>query len=243
MSSSLKAYKELIDDVYKNKVLNCKDCQGLNPSCHCMTYFEKIAAIANARIPYKFRYASLDKFVMKQDFEEIQNVEKYMRHLKTMYEQGMGMWISGKLKTGKSLIICSVLVQAIEQGYSAYYLEVNDFYRLQEIRYSEDTSKYQKKMKVLYDVDFLAIDGLGLGISGGKPAGKLALAHMFQQRIDAKKPTIIGSLAKEIENMEAISQEFASLIPEGCPIIVTLMNEGFVQEESRKKRSFFEKLP
>lgn len=243
MSASQIEYKKLIAEFYQKKVKNCQACQGLNPTCHCMEKFEKLCAIANARIPFKLRYAKIEDFVVESDIEEKQIVQKYIKHIGEMRRRGIGMWIHGDPKTGKTFLMCSILTGAIESGFSAYYLDVNEFYRIQEIRYSDQNENYRKKMTILHRTDFLAIDGFGFTAQGGKPAGKAALANLFQQRIDAKKPTLLGSIMSDLKDLSMISPELSSLTQEGCPIEVSLSGSDFVEQEALAKKSFFKSLP
>lgn len=244
MSASVQLYKNLIAEIYEKKVLTCPLCHGMDPDCICMKKFQKLCDIANAKIPYKFRYARTDKFIVAHDAESKQKVNKYIYNLGIMRKEGMGMWIAGGPQAGKTLLICSILVGAIQSGFSSYYLELNEFYRLQEIRYSDDSSKYQNTLITLNDTDFLAIDGIGMGVQGAKQASKQALAHLLKQRLDAKRPTIIGSVATDLRGLAMISSELPALIIEGCPIEVMLSgDQAYIEAEAKKKQTLFENLP
>lgn len=242
MSASQLAYKKLIDEYYTNKVRGCPECEGLNPECHCMNRFLLLCKIAQTNIPFKFRYAKVDKF-SPNDGDKIskKDIEKYINNLETVSQQGIGLLFSGSVSSGKTLLICAILIAAIKKNLSAYYIDINDFFRLQEMRYSDQSDKYQKKIKHLNEADILAIDGIGFGIQG-KTASKQALAYLFQDRILAKKVTFIGSTVKDLTELSIITPDFPDLVKEGCPKEICLTGQDFIEQEHEKKKQFFDNL-
>lgn len=243
MHASQQRYKSLVDEVYEKKVKGCPECRGVNPDCVCMKQFQLLCDTATSNIPYQFRYAHLNQFqTIGLKDQEKQQAEKYIRNLKEIKEKKCGLWISGDPQSGKTLVTCAILRGALEQGFSAYYLNLNEFYQIHEMKFTDRSETFHKKLQKMHSVDFFALDGLELGIHGAKQATKAALAQIIDERTKADNITIISTALKDPAQLSQITPELGTIVRTACPLQLELVESQFVNDEIQRKQNFFNAL-
>lgn len=242
----MQPYQAMVKDVYENKVLKCSKCSGLSLTCKCRVAFEILCSIISANIPYNFRFAKTDQYVLEKNASERKQIEKYIKNIRKIKQEGWGLHISGGPLTGKTLLICAVLISAIKSKLTAYYIELSDYFQIQELKYSADESDrnhHYNVTKKLKEAAIVAIDGIGTGIQGAKPASRQSVTDLFKERTNAGLPTIIGTNDKE-DALKSISSEFPVLVNSGCPIVVRLSTvDEYIASEILKKQSAFDDMP
>jgi len=76
--------------------------------------------IQRANIPPKYRDKDFKDFV-EQNQLAYQKVTDYCKHLKSAKSKGIGIYFVGPSGTGKTLLACSILKEAVRQGYTGYF--------------------------------------------------------------------------------------------------------------------------
>lgn len=237
MSASEQEYVQALIRCHK-KIRECPNCLGgvttQGIECVCKKKFDHLNSIYQAGIPYKMKNASLSQFFVKSDDKNIESLEAYLHFIDKMYQERTNLWIAGGTGSGKSLLICATLLKAIKSGYSSYYMDISEFYRLQEIRFSkisEEKYRYQNKLDFFGSVDFLAIDGIGLGSPRSREFGREALIELIKERLDANRIMVLGTISSEDKELATIYRELPNILKANFLSITLTGTDEYIQKK------------
>lgn len=123
----------------------CKNCRIMNKAIH---------KYAESNIPVKYWGLEMDHHfygdeILKEKYDEMAS------DIRKVYHDGIAYCFAGGHGRGKTMTCCNVLKRAVETGYSALYVNLNDIVTVTLSKDSDDRGIARKELLV---VDFLVID-------------------------------------------------------------------------------------
>ena len=188
--------KHLID--FRKKIIEtCNNCLGngwvAGRECLCFHLYTLEAKKAYAEIPMEYRGFTIDMIDQPESFGSKTLVETYIKNLRERHENGDGLLLwSENTGSAKTTLACIVLMNALEQGFSAHYTTLAKCLDMIYAGWYDEMIKVQFQKQIL-DTDFLLIDDLGgMEIATNSSDAKVsALTTLFKERSQAMLPTII----------------------------------------------------
>jgi DNA replication protein DnaC len=216
----------------------CDLCKG--KGCDfCCAKFDLYEKCALSNIPIKYWNLKLKDIAGTIGVEHI---KKYVEKLDQAYEDGNGIFISGKNGNGKTLAACSICKAALKRGYTVRFTFLNEIITsFTDAMYSPD---YRLRLKKdIIEVDFLIIDDIDKAyIAEESKYVNSVLDSLFRTRVQNCRPVIITAnvgLQEILKSKEEIfSKSLLSLFDE------SLLTVSFVGGDKRKdiKKEAMEKF-
>lgn len=151
---------------HKINLAMCPACQSIGKNsnlvgeivCPCESQKEWRDRYLKANIPYEYWFLDIEDFKGGSDHKR--KVVEYCEHIDNAHYRGLGLFLSGKNGTGKSLLAVSILKQAIRKGYTGFFASYADITSMFTSTWRSDTAKATFE-KAIENSDFLVIDDLG----------------------------------------------------------------------------------
>ena len=148
-------------EALEQTIRNCKECADnkevkldRNMCTKCSILNTAIARYAESNIPAK--YWSLEMALhFKGDSILMEKYKSITTDLRQSYKDGVAVCFAGGHGLGKTMTCCNILKRAVEQNYSALYVNLND---IVSVMLNKDTEERAIARKQLLIVDFLVID-------------------------------------------------------------------------------------
>lgn len=158
-------------------------------------------------------------------------VVNYLKDVKSMYKDGVGLYLWGANGTGKSHLMHCSFKALVSARYTVRILTLDEIVdKFTSSWYDEDERTSFHRM--LRTVDFLGIDEFGKNVdSSGSPAYlpdlvKRVVESVIRYRVQANKPIWITSNTEPKNVMEVFSEDIASLLREAC-VTVNVCGEDY----------------
>lgn len=170
----------------------CPFCKGVGLSdCACMKRVGLEVAAFEACIPRDF-WDSTEKDVVHNRANFTDVVQAYTRKLGTANKHGYGLIFLGDNGVGKTMFMSYVLMAAVRKGLSAYYTSMPQLDY--DIKRGFNDPAAHERLRVMFTVDFLAIDELGKErFKTGDNFLRLHLERILKQRFDDNAPTLLAT--------------------------------------------------
>lgn len=210
---------EQIEMLRKKYIDPCQICRGSRvieenfeggikyTKCVCVLKFNEVYSLVQANIPIHF-HDSLD---MPDDFKlenaaNLGKLGKYGDKLSWALEKGAGLFIQGSNGAGKSYLGVAVLKKAIKEGYSAYFILLED---LINVAYNSlnNMDMRTELYNFLTTVDFLMIDEIDKMHIDKRDMTISLLNSLLHARYCAGKPLIVTSTTIKKEFLNTTSQD------------------------------------
>jgi len=186
---------------------HCSECLGIRYSasgerCKCLdaynNEYEQICANLPAKyIGLEFNDIKDNDFVAKNN-ETFKIIKNYISDLKNMKQTGAGIYFWGESGAGKSYLASRILKKALKQGYSAYFVSLENLVRANFKSRSEP--KYDEYLETLErDIDFLVIDEIDKMPNDSKPS--LSFFETFLKNRYHSKKCLITTANSSREDM------------------------------------------
>lgn len=162
-----------------------------------------------ANIPYKYQRISWEIFDTQP--EARLQADRYISNLDKAVRAGLGMYIySEGLGTGKTLIACNILKEAVKNNYKAYFCP---FFELVNINI-ENRSSIEKKLE---DCDIICIDDVTAGTASEKQSDlfRYVLEKVIRDRVHNSMPIVLTSNLNKNQLMKSYDRVF-SLVVSSC---------------------------
>lgn len=222
---------KIFEKLKKLKVQLQKDCtQCKGSGCiYCSARFDLYERCAASMIPIKYwdlKLEDINKTI------GVDRIKMYINQLSLAYDNGHGLFISGKNGNGKTLAACSVGKEALKKDYSVRFTFLNEIITSFSDAMYDSSWRAQLKKDIL-EVDFLIIDDIDKAyISEDSKYVNSILDTLFRTRVQNCRPVIItanvglDSILKSKE--EVFSKSLLSLFDE------SLLQVAFVGNDKRK---------
>lgn len=184
--------KKLLLEVQNNKE-KCEECSSKKENCQrCIAFHEMLSRFANANIPVRYWFLSMDKFegseVLLDHFKKITN------DIDQSYKDGVSYRLQGTFGAGKTMVLTSILKKALIKGYSALYITLNDI--VNNLVYGKSDNKSLVRQELL-STDFLIIDEFDPRFFSSSDNASDLFARMLEDivrhRLQNKLPTFFAS--------------------------------------------------
>ena len=220
----LKYYKEKFVDT-------CPVCHGTFPSCTCWKNYKLEIAKISANIPVKFRGFKLKQLTHPQLQKQKEKIKKYIIDLQENRFNGKSLYIYGTKGTAKTMCASIVIMNALKQGFKAYYFE--SMKAVAEMLKQDWRTDDTKLTTILTEYDYVAIDNMGAEVINNENVVD-TLKSLFTIRANNLLPIIFVSpysVAKiDLELDTPVIELFK-------PVLQDLYFNGFdYQEEILNKR-------
>jgi len=182
-----------------------------------------------ACIPKDFWGVSTEQVQHNTDvFNE--SILPYTQQLRRARAKGYGLMLLGDNGVGKTMFLCYVLVQAIEQGFTAYYTSMPKFDW--QVKRSFDSPEDAERLNYMLTSDFVVIDELAKErTKAGDNYMRLSLERVLKERFDNSLPTLVAANAN-MKTLEALYGSTLTSIFVGKYRIIT-MEPGDFREQLR----------
>ncbi len=209
----------------KEKIKKEHGCTGY--CVECIKKFKIIDDMASAEIPVEYWLLTLKNFSGSSKLKE--EAEKYITNIKSKYEEGRSICLTGNQGTGKTMLSICILRAAIKNGFSVYYLTASDLLdKMTDFKNSYEIKNHVK------NVDFLVIDEVDSRFFVSDSMKELfssIFENIFRHRSQNMMPTIICTNETDMINVFR-GQCVQSIKSLKSKYITTLMAAG---QDFRKK--------
>jgi DNA replication protein DnaC len=137
-----------------------------------------------------------------------ESIEAYVKNLDNAIERGLGLYVnSSGLGTGKTLIGCHVLKEAVKSGHSAFFCQFMDLVNITD-------ENYQKLESKLLNSDIVCIDDIVSSKISNKQNDlfKYLLEKTIRHRVHNEMSIIVTSNLESEEFLKAYDRVFSLLM-------------------------------
>lgn len=177
---------------------SCLKCKGRryleDTPCICISQFNIAVKQLKANIPENFKRMTLIDTV-DEDFKNgntkgFRNLLWYLKNLKKALSDGGSLYLYGPEGSGASFLGVSILKQAIEDDFSAYFMLSGELWRLTSEALTNDDLRIRMS-KMMTTIDFLLIDDIDQMFINRAESPLVTLLYSFlKMRFYANKPII-----------------------------------------------------
>lgn len=167
---------------------------------------------------------TLDDFTNDED--ALEKVKKYIRKSRSMYRDGLGLYLWGSNGTGKTHLMSCSFMELISKGYKVRLFSMDEIVDKFTSSWYSDEDKHELN-NILRNIDFLGIDEFGKNVDkDGNPVYlpdlvKRVMESVIRFRVQMNKPIWITSNTDPKYVNEVFSEDVASLLNEAVvPICV-----------------------
>lgn len=161
-----------------------------------------------ANIPYRYQRFDWDEFDTQP--EARCEIEKYISNLDNSIKTGIGIYIHSKgLGTGKTLIACHILKEAIKQGYKAYFCQFFDLVNISDDKIGRNLLENQ-----LFNCDIICIDDVVNSKISEKQSDffRYMLEKVIRDRVHNAMPIIMTSNLNSEKLLKEYDRVFSLLV-------------------------------
>lgn len=167
---------------------------------------------------------TLDDFTNDED--ALEKVKKYIRKSRSMYRDGLGLYLWGSNGTGKTHLMGCSFMKLISKGYKVRLFSMDEIVDKFTSSWYSDEDRHELN-NILRNIDFLGIDEFGKNVDkDGNPVYlpdlvKRVMESVIRFRVQMNKPIWITSNTDPKYVNEVFSEDVASLLNEAVvPICV-----------------------
>ena len=167
---------------------------------------------------------TLDDFTNDED--ALEKVKKYIRKSRSMYRDGLGLYLWGSNGTGKTHLMSCSFMELISKGYKVRLFSMDEIVDKFTSSWYSDEDRHELN-NILRNIDFLGIDEFGKNVDkDGNPVYlpdlvKRVMESVIRFRVQMNKPIWITSNTDPKYVNEVFSEDVASLLNEAVvPICV-----------------------
>lgn len=169
------------------------------------TSIGKILKDANIRKDYW--YISFNDIIF--DDESVKaDITTYYNNIHKAVEKGLGLFLTGDFRHGKTLISSCILKQALKEGLTAYFVSMFDFIGY----YGEFGEKGMQFKNFVRSVDILCIDDVGAESIKTRDYSFSLLDNLLAERF---KPTIMTSNRSKEQLKDIYGEHLLEFIGDG----------------------------
>lgn len=174
-----------------------------------------------SRIPAKYRAFTMGH--IKHPALELSKeyIEDYLENLATNKMAGVAPLLWGSSGTGKTMLGCIVLMEALKRNYSTYFTKVGECIDLLTSSWYDEEVKQEFHAQVL-STDFLMIDDMGdefKNLASNSNLRESTLNRILRVRTDNLRPTILTTNLDPTKIKEGYDFRIFSIIKEHAIII------------------------
>ena len=178
----------------------------------------------NANVPGLYLSKTWEDW--KSDLVPMEMCRDYVGDLDHNFENGIGLHFHGSYGTGKTMLACLVLKEAIRSFdhrkvplYTGYFITFSELVDMFAGGWRDDLLK-EKMEKMIRNVDFLVVDDLGKEFKAQKiNLNQAALDSVLRHRVYEQLPIIITTNRSTNEIETDYGAGTMSLFREACKII------------------------
>ena len=159
-----------------------------------------------ANIPMDYHRIDWNEFETQPEAKD--SIEAYVSNLDNAIERGLGLYVnSSGLGTGKTLIGCHVLKEAVKKGHTAYFCQFVDLVNITD-------DDYQKLESRLLHDDIVCIDDIVSSHISTKQNDlfKYLLEKTVRHRVHNEMSTVVTSNLESDEFLKAYDRVFSLLM-------------------------------
>lgn len=167
---------------------------------------------------------TLDDFTNDED--ALEKVKAYVRKSRSMYRDGLGLYLWGSNGTGKTHLMSCSFMALISKGYKVRLFSMDEIVDKFTSSWYSDEDKHELN-NILRNIDFLGIDEFGKNVDkDGNPVYlpdlvKRVMESVIRFRVQMNKPIWITSNTDPKFVNEVFSEDVASLLNEAVvPVCV-----------------------
>lgn len=192
----------------------CKKCHGtgvisrltddgvLLEDCECIKRVSNIINLKKANIPsqyWEYSLKDLTKRFIEKNADQLKKVHSYIDTITKNIRNGRGIWFNAAPGLGKSIIIRSILQEAMDKNFRAYFERASHIVNL-KFKSLNDSGAYELMDHIIQDVDILAIEEIEKVYLSDDGAMNNQLFYEFLSDIyDSRKAILISSNQKQSE--------------------------------------------
>lgn len=176
---------KFIEKYKREMVVPCKKCEGTGiryksiegltdlgaqnwKRCKCFKKFLLYYGMVRGNISEKYIknvrtteiYPRKCKILQEKKKTNIRKIfDKYTKNLNSIFENGIGLFITGDNGCGKTTLSHFILYEAVKKDYYVYYITLSKL--LSSVIKSYKDNEMDKRVEEIMGVDFLVIDELG----------------------------------------------------------------------------------
>lgn len=179
------------------------------PQCAFEARFQRL--FGRTAVPPRFAEKNFGNYEPKTDHQKVvfNALKEYGENIAEVVKLGRSLMLTGNAGTGKTHLACSIIAEAIKQGYSALFTESSAFVRSIKDGWSERASE-QEILDRYVNIDLLVIDEIGIGFKGDQNL----LFTLINERYKRVKPTILLSNLKPAELLEFLGERIVDRLRE-----------------------------
>jgi DNA replication protein DnaC len=176
-------------------------------TCKTKSYSRNLF-LEHARIPEKFRDATIDK-------THSPAVYKFAQKLEHNLKQGYGLLLTGPVGVGKTFLAAALALLAQEITPKVLFLSSPDF--IQACIHKTRFDEYQTIEEAAANRDLLVLDDLGSEYRGsGSGFSEQNFVNLLRSRVMRKSSTVITTNLSMPQVEEIYTVAFRSLLAEAC---------------------------
>lgn len=185
-----------VDSLYGDTVKKCTLCdsrgfilrKGKAKSCECLKIFDLCKKMLDAEIPDSYWNLEIDDY--NGDKAALLRVNKYVGSLNEMFKKGRGILFSGGSGTGKTMLSCALLKEALRSNFTIFFSTFAHLITCFARSWKDSSFARVIDFQFRYP-DFLVIDDIGKEYDARRGLTEALLDDVFRTRIYSNKPTII----------------------------------------------------
>ena len=204
---------------------NCREKKNLGEACEKCNLFNKIIQrYYDANIPVKYWDIGMNPESFEGGKDLLKIYKDLTDNISKTYSSGASVCLTGLHGNGKTTVVSNILKLALEKGYSAHYVTINDIIST----FTANTRDADKLLirNYLLTVDFLVIDEFDSRFFSTENAADLfgkTFEDIFRTRSQNKVPTLICSNSKSVSAKEFAEENFHGSIKQSIESIMNYM--------------------
>lgn len=209
----------------------CFDFGRINGElCECAIKSRIESLFKSAAIPKRFQNKTLENFDKPRQQRAYEIAKDYVFFWSTLKESGKGIFMSGKVGTGKSHLAFAILHELIKAQVGGMAATVPD---LMDDLKPKDDNQDNNRMTLLKTIPFLVLDDLGAQRNTAWVTERLFV--IINARYSNMLPTVITSNTS-LEELERTPgwERIVDRIIETCELVI--MQPGSYRQDEAKKR-------
>lgn len=122
--------------------------------------------------------------------EIVDQVSKYTDNIVEFYRQGMGLYLSGDVGVGKTMVLNLVLKHLVHQGYTCFATTFSQMIEMYTAGWTDKDEKHWFQRKFL-DSQFLLLDDVGKERDTKIALNETTFDSVLRKRVSEGRPTFI----------------------------------------------------
>lgn len=199
----------------------CKEKTKLGEACERCNVFNKIMQKYSAsNIPVKYWKITMQPETFKGGKDLLKKYQEITEDMSKTYTAGTSICFAGFHGNGKTTVCTNILKRALEKGYSAHYVTLNDIIS-NFTAFSKDDKSFVRNY--LLTVDFLVIDEFDSRFFSSENAADLfgkTFEDIFRTRSSNTLPTFLCTNSKSTTAKEFADENFHGALKESINSIM-----------------------